>query len=61
MRDSYENHYYISDVYDVYIPGCINSDNDTESIFHGDIISDARPISDFTLQVITQVMILNKN
>ena len=30
-------------------PGCINSDNDTESIFHGDIISDARPISDFTL------------
>ncbi len=31
------------------LPGCINSDNDTESIFHGDIISDARPISDFTL------------
>ena len=32
------------------LPGCINSDNDTESIFHGDIISDARPITDFTLQ-----------
>lgn len=31
------------------LPGCINSDNDTESIFHGDIISDARSISDFTL------------
>ena len=31
------------------LPGCINSDNDTESIFHGDIISDARPITDFTL------------
>ena len=31
------------------LPGCINSDNNTESIFHGDIISDARPISDFTL------------
>ena len=31
------------------LPGCINSDNDTESIFHGDIISDPRPISDFTL------------
>ena len=31
------------------LPGCINSDKDTESIFHGDIISDARPISDFTL------------
>ena len=31
------------------LPGCINSDNDTESIFHGDIISDSRPISDFTL------------
>ena len=31
------------------LPGCINSDNDIESIFHGDIISDARPISDFTL------------
>lgn len=31
------------------LPGCINSDNATESIFHGDIISDARPISDFTL------------
>lgn len=31
------------------LPGCINSNNDTESIFHGDIISDARPISDFTL------------
>ena len=31
------------------LPGCINSDNDAESIFHGDIISDARPISDFTL------------
>jgi len=31
------------------LPGCINSDNDTESIFHGDIITDARPISDFTL------------
>ena len=31
------------------LPGCINSDNDTESIFHGDIISDTRPISDFTL------------
>jgi len=31
------------------LPGCINSGNDTESIFHGDIISDARPISDFTL------------
>ena len=31
------------------LPGCINSDNDTESIFHGDIISDARPISEFTL------------
>ena len=31
------------------LPGCINSDNDTESIFHGDIISDARLISDFTL------------
>ena len=31
------------------LPGCINSDNDTESIFHGDIISDGRPISDFTL------------
>jgi protein SCO1/2 len=31
------------------LPGCINSDNDTESVFHGDIISDARPISEFTL------------
>ena len=31
------------------LPGCINSDNDTESIFHGDIISDPRQISDFTL------------
>jgi len=31
------------------LPGCINSENDTESIFHGDIITDARPISDFTL------------
>ena len=31
------------------LPGCINSDNETENIFHGDIISDARPISDFTL------------
>ena len=31
------------------LPGCVNSDNDTESIFHGDIISDARPITDFTL------------
>ena len=31
------------------LPGCINSDNDTESTFHGDIISDARPITDFTL------------
>ena len=31
------------------LPGCINSDNETESIFHGDIITDARPISDFTL------------
>jgi len=31
------------------LPGCINSDNDTESIFHGDIISEARPISDFSL------------
>ena len=31
------------------LPGCVNSDNDTESIFHGDLISDARPISDFTL------------
>ncbi len=31
------------------LPGCINSENDTQSIFHGDIITDARPISDFTL------------
>lgn len=31
------------------LPGCINSENETESIFHGDIISDAKPISDFTL------------
>ena len=31
------------------LPGCINSENETESIFHGDIITDARPISDFTL------------
>jgi protein SCO1/2 len=31
------------------LPGCINSDNDTESVFHGDIISDARQISEFTL------------
>ena len=31
------------------LPGCINSDNETQNIFHGDIISDARPISDFTL------------
>jgi len=31
------------------LPGCINSENDTEFIFHGDIITDARPISDFTL------------
>lgn len=31
------------------LPGCINSDNETENIFHGDIISDARSISDFTL------------
>ena len=31
------------------LPGCINSDNEKENIFHGDIISDARPISDFTL------------
>ena len=31
------------------LPGCINSDNETANIFHGDIISDARPISDFTL------------
>lgn len=31
------------------LPGCVNSDNETENIFHGDIISDARPISDFTL------------
>ena len=31
------------------LPGCINSDNETVNIFHGDIISDARPISDFTL------------
>ena len=31
------------------LPGCINSENDTESIFHGDIITDDRPISDFTL------------
>ena len=31
------------------LPGCINSDNKTENIFHGDIISDARSISDFTL------------
>ena len=31
------------------LPGCINSDNDAESVFHGDIISDARPISEFTL------------
>ena len=31
------------------LPGCINSDNETENIFHGDIISDAQPISDFTL------------
>jgi len=31
------------------LPGCINSETETENIFHGDIISDARPISDFTL------------
>ena len=31
------------------LPGCINSENETESIFHGDIILDAKPISDFTL------------
>ena len=31
------------------LPGCINSENETESIFHGEIITDARPISDFTL------------
>ena len=31
------------------LPGCINSENETDSIFHGDIISDAKPISDFTL------------
>ena len=31
------------------LPGCINSENETKSIFHGDIISDAKPISDFTL------------
>ena len=31
------------------LPGCINSENETESIFHGDIITDARLISDFTL------------
>ena len=31
------------------LPGCVNSDNETQNIFHGDIISDARPISDFTL------------
>ena len=31
------------------LPGCINSDNETTNIFHGDIISDARLISDFTL------------
>ncbi len=31
------------------LPGCINSETETENIYHGDIISDARPISDFTL------------
>ena len=31
------------------LPGCINSGNQTENIYHGDIISNARPISDFTL------------
>ena len=31
------------------LPGCINSENEPENIFHGDIISDPRPISDFTL------------
>ena len=31
------------------LPGCINSDNEKENIYHGDIISDAKPISDFTL------------
>ena len=33
----------------IILPGCINSDNEKENIYHGDIISDARPISDFTL------------
>ena len=51
MRDNYEkNYYYNNSVCMMFmLPGCINSDNDTESIFHGDIITDARPISDFTL------------
>ena len=31
------------------LPGCINSESQTENIYHGDIISNARPISDFTL------------
>ena len=31
------------------LPGCINSGSQTENIYHGDIISNARPISDFTL------------
>ena len=31
------------------LPGCINSDDNTESIFHGDLISSGKEISDFNL------------
>ena len=31
------------------LPGCINSDDNTESIFHGDLISSCKEISDFNL------------
>ena len=31
------------------LPGCINSDDNTESIFHGDLISSGKKISDFNL------------
>ena len=31
------------------LPGCINSDDNTESIFHGDLISSNKEISDFNL------------